>query len=220
MEVAGGVAHSVPAWGEDGADEGEADLAAVGMPGEHQVESPAFCPGPLIWGMGEADAEGVFSAGGRGVLHVSGGAEPGEFVAGDEDLAAGDREEAPVSTDVDESGIGEGLVEAIEGTGAEVVVAEDVVGTEAGCQLAEGLGEPIDAVGFVDQVAGDDDKVWIEGICAIDEGMEVVDADAAGEVEVGEVEDGESAEGGREAFERDFEVVFAQEEGLVAGEGD
>ena len=206
VERAGGVAGAGTGGREDRADQRKTDLAAVGVACQEEVD--VVCPGPgeLVGAVRQRDAQGAaVGRSGRGVVEIGGGWNPGELVAGQDDRLAAELDLDPTAAQVDEAGVGEGAADSV-GVAPEIVVAEDEVDAGAGGQFAQGVGDPVDALGLVDEVAGDGHEVGLELVGKPDDFLEVGLADPAGEVEIGEVEDRDPVE--RRSQPGDFEGPF------------
>jgi hypothetical protein len=193
--------------GFDGADEGGADLAAVGVSGE--LDGGEVLSGEVVGGVGFVEEEDV---GFGGVPVAEGGfgigvASPSGVEAGDPEGAAGGLE---ADGFVDEGADAELLEVGGDAAGAvpDVVVAEAGEDAEWGLQGAQGLSGGEEAVREGgDEVAGEDDEV---GLGFVGELGGAFQGDGGGpviDVEVGEVEDGEAALG--------FLEVWAGELGAI-----
>jgi hypothetical protein len=198
---------------DKGANDGEADLATVGMAGEHEVdEGEAGVFGDLVdivrlvaheqdGGLGVGgDGHGEVWGAGAGVVSPT---EPEEVAAAFESVVA-----------VDEDGCAVGFErrDDVAGTDDDVVVAED---TEAlGLDGREDFGA--DAGGFVgdgqlhgaaaDVVAGDEDEVGVEGVDLSDDAFEEEGFGELFEVDVGDLDYFEVEEAVGEVADRDREV--------------
>lgn len=196
--------------GEDErADGGEADLASVGVAGEHGIDvGEARVADDVVdvirlmaheddgRGGGGGDGEVEIGVAGAGVV---GAAEP-EVVG-----AALDRDVA-----VDEHGraVGAEGIDDVLGTDGDVVVAEtgEALG---GLELGEDLGgdaggAPGDAVGgraAADDVAGDEDEVGVEVVDGLDGLAEEPGLGVLLEMDVGELDEAEADEGVGEVAE-------------------
>ena len=136
--------------------------------------------------------------------------------------------ERAVAEDFDVAGLeggGEGVGHFVRGPGLDglgiVVISEgDGNGAaEIGDQIGDGI-DILEAVG--DEVAGDGDQVVGESVDVGDDFLEMGEGHVAAGVEVGEVEDAEILEGGREIGERhgEFDVLrfeWADEAGVSEG---
>jgi hypothetical protein len=209
--------------GEDhGTDDGETDLAAVGVAGEHVVDALAGGVGSdvvgVVGGVGHED-DGTIGVGGHGFGEVGAGAG-GIFDASDPEAAA-------VALD------GDVLVEE-DGSAAFAQDAGDEGGTDGGIVIAEAgealgtgdlfedFGAGVDGVlgeragrAVGDEVAGDEDEIGSEGVDVADD---VAEEDGFGEVvevDVGDLDDAEVVEGLGEIRQ---EHGAAGELELVAGE--
>ncbi len=191
-EVVGSEAQA----GAGGADEGETDLAAVEVAGQHEVEVVVMSPLDAGGGVAEEEAE---VGGGEVVERGMMPADPRAFGAGDEEGFAAD-------------GVGEvaaahaGVVEGLEGVAERAAVAGIVVAQDEKCAVgrveeAEGRGEPVEELGMIDDVAGEGDNVRVEGGGGLEDILEIFKAGGAVEVEIGEMEEGEAVPFWREIGE-------------------
>ena len=85
-----------------------------------------------------------------------------------------------------------------------IVIAQHEIDAIAGGQPAERVGDPVDAARPVDQVAGQHHQVRLQLVAEADDFLEIGLADAAVEVEVGEVDQRQAVPGGRQP--RDFDA--------------
>jgi hypothetical protein len=206
-------------WKDQWTDEGEADLASVGVAGEHGVdEREARMLDDVIGivGLVAHEQDGGAGGGGDGEVEVWGTGTGVVCATEPEDVAAA--LDGVVAVDEHGGAVGGEGRDDVAGTDDGVVIAEDA---EAGCvDLLEDFGA--EAGGFVgdgelagaaaDEVAGDEDEVGIEGVDLADDALEEVGLGVLLEVDVrdlddfvvlegvGEVADGEIAVG-------DFKLV-------------
>ena len=227
--MAFGVEAAVAGEGE-GAEAGDADLAAVGMAGEDEVDERAAGMGGDVVGVvglvGHEEDGGV-GGGGDGEREV--GLADGEVVgAGEEEVLA-----LALDADVlvDEQGQAVVFEMAPDDAGIDlgVVVAEDSETLGAGegmeqlgaaCGGGERDGDGHGAAGA--EIAGNEDEVGGEGVDAVDDAAEEEVFGELYEVDVGELDDAEAVEGGGQVADVEgavggFEFVTAD---LVAVEGD
>jgi hypothetical protein len=208
---------------DERADEGEADLAAVGVAGEHEVdEREAGVLDDLVGEVGLVahEQDGGVGVGGDGHVEV-GGAGTGVVGAGEpEDVAAAF--EGVVAVDEDGGAVGFEGRDDVAGADDDVVVAEDA--EALGLDGGEDFGA--DAGGFIgdghlsgaaaDVVAGDEDEVGVEGVDLGDDALEEEGFGELFEVDVGDLDDFEVEETVGEIADGDGEVVDFE---LVAGVG-
>ncbi len=199
-------------WGKDhGAEEGQADLAAVGVAGEDEVDE--LCAGVLLDGEGVVrlvcheddgcagflgDSEIEVGVAGAGILHS------GEPDAGTVPL------QGEVAVDEDGDSVALECVDYGMGAYAYVVVAEDREAQWAG-EGGEELGAAVGGVGAGDEgegadgdkVSGDEDDVWVESVDAADDFAEEVWLGELVEVNVTDLDDAIAVEGVREVANGD-----------------
>jgi hypothetical protein len=181
--------------GFDGADEGGADLAAVGVSGE--LDGGEVLGGEAIGGVGFVEEEDV---GFGGVPVAEGGFGIG--VASPSGVETGNPEGATRGLEadgfVDEGADAELLEVGGDPAGAlpDVVIAEAGEDAEWGLQGGEGAGggqELVSAGG--DEVAGEDDDLGLGFVGELDGAFEGDGGSPVIDVEVGEVENGDAALG-------------------------
>ena len=204
---------------DEGAEDGEADLAAVGVAREHEVderEAGVLDDRLDVIGLVAHEDHGCTRVGGNGEIQVG---DTGSGVVG-----AGEPEEVAtalegeVAVDQDGSAVGLEWGNDVIGTDVDVVIAEDAealgsfesgedLGSYAGCfpGLAEGEGSA------ADEVSGDEDKVRSHGIDLRDHVLQEVGLGELFEVDVAELNDpevleavGEIADGDGEAGDLPF----------------
>ena len=189
--------------GEDErAYEGEADLAAVGVAGEHDVdegEAGVVDDAIGVVGLVAHEDDGGLGVGGDGEVEVRavgagvvGAAEP-------EDVAAA--LEGVVAVDEDGGAVGFEGRDDMAGADDNVVVAENAealgleggedFGAEAGGLVGDGEG----AGAAADVVAGDENEVGVEGVDLGDDALEEEGLGVLLEVDVGNLDDAEVEEG-------------------------
>ena len=200
-EELGGRAAAVP---DESVAAGEADLAAVGVSAEHEVEAIAACLVVDFGAVREKDAAGARRDTVAGGFEIVGAVEVRVIGAGDPELLAVVFDRDIFVEEDAESGLFE-----MRDDFDDVVVAEDGegAGLEGGGDAAD-VGEAILEVpgGMIGKVAGDDGEV-VRGF--VDQGDEAIgEAFDAIEVEVGKLQKAEAVDGGREIGE-----------GLLAGDG-
>jgi hypothetical protein len=189
---------------DEGADDGEADLAAVGVAGEHEVDGgEAGMAADVVGVVGlvaEQDGGGAVGEVGDGEVEVGvagsgvvGSAEP-------EDVAAA--LDGGVAVDEDGQAVGFEGRDDVGWAGDGVVVAEDAEALgnlEAGedlCADAGGLpGEGEGQGAVADEVAGDDDELGVEGVDLVDDLFEEPGLGELFEVDVGDLDEAEVLEG-------------------------
>ena len=205
------------------AEEGQADLAAVGVAGEHEVDERSARMQEDVVGVvglvGHEDDGGVGVGGdseievGAASVGVVDAAEPEAFAA----LLDG-------NVLVDEDGCavaGEGFDDERSADG-DVVVAEDAV-AERGGEGAEdlcaavgggaGVNEGESAAG--NEVAGEEDEMGIEGVDVVDDALEEVRFGELVEVNVADLDDAVAVEWGWQVGDGNGAVVEAD---FVAGD--
>jgi len=210
VEVAFGVllAHG---WKDEWTEEGEPDLAAVGVAGEHEIDEMAAGMGDDVVGVvglvcHEDDrAVGLF---GEGEIEV------GMALTGVVDAA--DPEPGAVALDrdvlVDQNGNAMGCEGVDDGRGVEgdVVVAKDGVaegsgegGEEFGA-AADGVAASDEGQGTVgDEVTGEEDEVGGKVVDFADDALEEERLGVFVEVDVAELNDAVAVEGGGEIVDGD-----------------
>ncbi len=98
---AGGIAGAVAAWRSDRTDERKADLAAMRVAGEHQVEIGRHRPPELVWGVGKQDADWLASSiAGRQGTDIGGWRKPRQFVAGKDERSTSEIDLLPRTAEV------------------------------------------------------------------------------------------------------------------------
>ena len=220
--MAFGIAPAIGRQGER-AQAGNADLAAVGVAGEDEVdERTEVVVGDAVGVVGLVRHEEDGCVGGCG----EGGGEVG--LLGGEAVDAAKEEVLVVSFEadvlVDEQGQAVGFEVAADDAGADerVVIAEDAVtqGTgEGGEQLGaaggggERDGEGHGAAGA--EVAGDEDEIGGEGVDLGDDAVEEIVFGELFEMDIGKLDDAEAVEGGGQVAEveggmGDGELVAAE----------
>ena len=188
--------------GEDeGADDGQADLAAVGVAGEHEVdEREAGVLDDLIdvVGLVAHEKHGSLGIGGNGEAEVGGAGTGVVGAAEPEEVAAA--LEGVVAVDEDGGSVGFQGWYYVTGSDDDVVVAEDAealglegredLGADAGGLVGDG-----DLAGAAaDVVAGDEDEVGVEGVDLGDDALEEEGFGELLEVDVGDLDDAEVEE--------------------------
>jgi hypothetical protein len=190
-------------WKDERADEGQAELAAVGVAGEHEIgQREAWVPDEavdVVWLVTEYDAGGVGLGwdGEAGVWGVDAGvveaAEP-EVVA-----AALDGD---VAVDEDRRTVGFERIDDVGFADHGVVVAEDAEalgGFEAGEDFGADAGRfPGVLVGegaSADEVAGDEDEFGVEQVDLANDLFEEPGLGELFEVEIADLDDAEALEG-------------------------
>ncbi len=169
-------------WEDERADDGKANLAAVGVAGEHEVDEREA--GMLHDGVDEVrlvaeEDDGRVGVGRNGEIQVTGG-RSGIAGAGEPDVGVavlnGD-----VVVDQDRGSMGFEGLDDLPGADGDVVVAEDRValrggeaGEDFGAESGGFAGEGLVAGAAADEVAGDDDEVRLEGVDALDGFLEEV----------------------------------------------
>jgi len=169
-------------WEDERADDGKANLAAVGVAGEHEVDE--WEAGMLHDGVDEVrlvaeEDDGRVGVGRNGEIQVTGG-RSGIAGAGEPDVGVpvlnGD-----VVVDQDRGSMGFEGLDDLPGADGDVVVAEDRValrggeaGEDFGAESGGFAGEGLVAGAAADEVAGDDDEVRLEGVDALDGFLEEV----------------------------------------------
>lgn len=210
-------------WEDEGTEEGEADLASVGVTGQHEIDEGAA--GVLgddvgeVWLMGHEDDGGV-RVGGDGEVEV-GAAGSGVVYAAEPEAGAFVVDGKAL---VDEDGDVDGFEGVDDEGGADgyVVVAEDSV-AEGALDGAEDVGAGVDGVAggdegdgaLGDEVTGEEYEVGGEGVDLVDDALEEVGFGEFVEVDVGELDDAISVEGGGEVGDGDG---VGEDGKLVAGD--
>jgi len=217
-------------WKDEWAEHGETDLAAVGVAGEHEVDvGEAWVLDDRVDEVrlvAHEEHRGVWH-GRDGEVEITGG---GAGVAG-----AGEPEVILAAFDGDvvihEHGgaVGFKWLDNLFGADGDVVVAEDAVtlrGFEAfedfGADAGGFPGDGLDAGAAADEVSGEEDKLGIEFVDALDDAFEEPGLGVLDEMDVAELDDAEVLEGVREVADGegavgDFELV-ARVGGGVGGE--
>lgn len=208
---------------DERAEEWEAYLASVRVAGEHEVDEWAtrvFGDDVGVVRLVRHEDDGGLRGRGDGEVEVR---ETGGWVG-----YAGEPEAVAFEVDgevlVDQDGRvvgGEGLDDE-RGAEGDVVVAEDGValgrgegGEDFGAAVGGGAGVEggEDAAG--DEVSGEEDEVWVEGVGVADDSLEEAGFGVLDEVDVAELGDGEAVEGGGEVVDGDGAVDDVD---LVAGD--
>ena len=153
------------------------------------------------------------------VRKVGGGRNPGKLVPRQEHRLAADLDLHVPPAQVTQPALLQHAHQPLR-VGAQVVIPEDAKDSVAGSQAAERVGDPVDAAGAVDQVAGEDDQVRVQRVAAADDFLEVGLADAAGEVQVGEVDQGKAVQRRRQSRDLDRAMVHVQPQALVSRQVD
>ena len=191
----GGRATSVA---DEGDAAGQADLSAVGVAGEHEVETVVERLVVDLGTVGEQDAAGALRDAAAGGLEVVGAVKVRIVEAGEMQILSVALNGGVFVEEHTESG-GFEMRDDFD----DVVVAEDREGTGS-----EGVGDPPDvaeaivevASRVVGKVSGDHGEIMR---CLFDEGNEAVgETGNAIEVEVGKLKEAEAVEGGREIRKR------------------
>jgi len=182
---------------DEGTDEGEPDLAAVGVAGEHDVDEGAAGVGENFVGVVRLvrhEDDGTVGFGGDGEVEVG--------TAGAGVVDAAEPEAVAVAFDgemlVDENGSAVGGERfgdqgAVEG---DIVVSEDGV-AEGGGEGGEDLGAASERVAagdegertVGDEVAAEEDEVGVEGIYFVDDALEEEGLGVLVEVDIAELDD-------------------------------
>ncbi len=208
---------------DEGAEDGKADLAAMGVAGEHEVDQGAARVSDDVVGeVGGVDHEEDRSlrVGGDAGVEVGdigtgvGGAGDGEVIA-----ALGEDEEAvPENGDAvllegagDEGGADSHVVVAEDGVLLRAVEGSEDLGAAAGGVVGGDEGEG--AAG--DEVSGEEDEVGGEGVDARDDLLEEVGLGVLVEVDVAELGDAQAVKGCGEIADGDGVVGGVD---LVAGD--
>ena len=199
---------------DEGADNGEADLAAVGVAGEHEIdEGEAGVLDDLVdvVGLVAHEQDGGLGVGGDGESEV-GGVGPGVVGAAEpEEVAAA--LEGVVAVDEDGGAVGFERWDDVAGADDDVVVAKDAeaLGFEGGEDLGADAGSFIGhgelAGTAADVVACDEDEVGVEGV---DLGHDALEEEGFGElleVDVRDLDDAEVEEAVGEVADGDGEVI-------------
>jgi len=185
------------------AEDGETDLAAVGVSGEHEVDErkagvldDAFDVVRLVahkdYGCAGVGGNGEIEVGDAGA-GVVGATEPEEIATA---------LEGEVAVDEDGGSVGFERWDDVIGTDVDVVVAEDAEAL-GGLEGGEDFGSK--AGGFpgllegkraaADEVSGDEDEVWSHGVDLRDHVLEEVGLGEFFEMDVAELDDAEVLEG-------------------------
>jgi len=206
------------------ADEGKADLAAVGVTGEHEVdERKARVVNDLVHvvGLVAHEENGGAGVGGDGEVEIgrAGGGVVG--AAEPEDVAA--TLEGGVAVDEDGGSMRLEWCDDVFGANGDIVVAEDAEalrGFEGGEDLGtEAGGPPGDRGGarsIADEVSGDQDEVGGEGVDLGDHAFKEEGLGVLLEVNVAHLDDAEALEGVGEIVDGEGAVGDLE---LVAGVG-
>lgn len=196
------------------ADVGEADLAAVGVAGEHEVdEREAGMPDdPVdIIRLMAHEEDGCVGPGGDGVVEVG---SAGAGVVGatqPEDVVTAFN--GGVAVDEDGGSVGLEGANDVLGTDADVVVAEDAealrrfeCGEDLGCGSCGLPGDGVGPGSTADEVSGDEDEVGLEGIDLGDHAFEEVGLGELLEVDIAHLDDAEALKGVGEIADGDGAV--------------
>src|SRR5262245_23043462 len=136
-EGAAVVAAAVAAGHEQRADQRQANLAAVYVTGEHQVDVMVARPADVVWRVAEAQAEGALRTGGQ----VRRRREPRSFVTDDDERLAAHVELLPAVAEHAQAGAGEAPADHARVV-PRVVIAEDAEGGHVPAQPAEHRQDP------------------------------------------------------------------------------
>jgi len=188
---------------EDGAEDGHADLASVGVAGEHEVDQAATGMG--YDGVGEVGAVGHEQDGAVGAVG-DGGVQVGHVGYGVVDAAEPEAAAGALDGDVfvDQKRDADGRKDGADGGRAEdgVVVAHDgealraVDAVEEACAVLHGVhGEAAAERAVGDEVAGEEDEVGLERVDVGDDAGDECGLGVLVEVDVGDLGDAEVAEG-------------------------
>ncbi len=166
-------------------------------------------PGELIGAVRQRDAKRSALPRRTRVLQVGGGRNPGKLVAGQYHRLAVNLDLHAPPAQVTQPAL---LKHAHQPrrVHAQIVIAEDAKHSVAGGQAAERVGNPVDAAVAIDNVPGEDDQVGVEFVAVADDFLEVRFADAAGEVQVGEVDERKAVQGGRQSRDLDRPMMHVQ----------
>jgi hypothetical protein len=212
-----------PGWEDDGAEEWEADLASVGVAGEHDVDDVAAgMVDDLVGVVGRVahQQDGAVGAGGEGEVKVGlvgcGVGDAGEPEA----LAAALDGEVLVVEDGD-LGVAEGVADDGQADRG-VVVAHDAealgageVFEDGGAAVGGGLREGEGERAVADEVAGEEEQVGGERVDVRDDAREEGGVGVLVEVDVGELDDAVVVEGFGEVGDGDG---AGEDADLVAGD--
>ena len=188
---------------DQGADVGKADLAAVGVAGEHEVdEREAGVKDDLVDVVRLVAHE---DDGGAGVFWDGevevGGAGAGVVGAGEpEDVVAA--LDGSVAVDEDGGAVGFEWLDDVLGADVDVVVAEDAEalrgfegGEDLGAEAGGAPGEGEVGGAAADEVSGDKDEIGIEDVDLGDHALEEEGLGVLIEVDVAHLDDAEALEG-------------------------
>ena len=212
-----------PGWEDDGAEQGEADLASVGVAGEHEVDDvTAGMEDDLVGVVGGVahEQDGAVWAGGNGVVQIG--------LAGGGVGDAGEPEALAVALDGEVLVVEDGDLGAGHGFGDDgvadggVVVAHDAEALGAG-EIAENLGAAVGGSlgegegerAVADEVAGEEEQVGGERVDVGDDAREEGGVGVLVEVDVGELDDAVVVEGLGEVGDGDG---AGEDADLVAGD--
>ncbi len=223
VEVEDAVGVDPAHGGEDEwAQEGELDLASVGVAREHEVDERAA--GVLGDDVGEV---GLVGHKDNGAVGVGGNGEVEIRMAGAGVFCAAEPETGAVALDgdvlIDEDGGSVGGEGANDHAGADgdIVIAEDGVAEGAG-EGREEFGTAVSGVvgrdkcegSHGDKVSGDEDEVDIEGVDMVDDAFEEVGLSKFFEVDIADLGDTVATEGVRQVCYGDGAVDHVN---LMAG---
>ena len=210
-------------WEDKGAEDGEADLAAVGVAGEHKGDEAAAGVADdvvgVVGGVGHEDAGGV-GLGGQGLVEVGdvgagvGGATDIEAVAGaldGDEVVAEDGNAVLLEGGGDEGAANGDVVVAEDGVTLRTFEGDEDLGAAAGGVAAEGKGER--AAG--DEVAGEQDEVGVELVDDVDDALEEEGLGVLVEVDIAELGDAHAGKGAGQGGDGNGEVGDGE---LVAGD--
>ena len=210
-------------WEDERAKEGEADLASVGVAGEHEVHKGAsWMLGDDVGEVGLVGHEndGTVWAGGYGQIEVGPAGSGVVYAAEPEAGALVVDGEALIDQDGDAD-----RFEAVDdegGADGHVVIAQDTV-AEGAFDGAEDVGAGVGGVvggdegdgSLCDEVAGEENEVGGEGVDFVDDALEEGGLGELVEVDVGELDDAVAVEGGGEVGDGDG---LGEDGELVAGD--
>ena len=158
-EFSGGVAAAVSTGRIHRADSGKANLAAMRMAREHQMHTIATCIREMVGSVADQDSKRVQ----RNALPQGLYSEPGSFIAGHRDLLSADPKTDALASQILPAASREELADLIDRQSLElqvpIVISQDKPTAVRRFQLAESLGNPIEALGMFEQVAAEDNQI-------------------------------------------------------------
>ena len=186
------VAGAMFAWRGDRADDRKADLAAMGVAGEHEVEVGRDRPFELIGCVRKQNPERLAcSVAGRHIFDVGRWHEPRQFISGQQKGLPIRIDRSPPTAEVLQAGLDQHLSKP-RVIDEPIVVAEDKEHSESCSQPAEYFDAPLQAMVAVEQITGDDCDVGLPSICLRDHFFEIGLCDPAADVQIAQLSNSEA----------------------------